>query len=346
MEIRRTWMLLLFLLLVGVGQLYGTGTAKAEQCPGRGWEGKIVAEDLRFVSQDRSGDRYRVGENGDTLPLLHLYGSPFELGRAHGVLLRVEIQSMYLQLFRHMENEWICALHLTLLPDIVARKIARWALNAALDATYLLTLKYLPTRFVDEMLGLAQGAEVDYQDVVRIQMVPELFQASCSMLGSWGPATQLTPKGGLYQMRALDWDISSPLLDYHTVINYHPSDGNSFAIFTWAGFVGCISGYSGRLGVSEKAWVGYGGTGSHRGMPWHFVLRDILQFTNNLEGAWNLLMETQRTCPILVGIGSLEDDKFFLLGYAADVLQLHDDSNFTMVRPLSQLREYSLSEAI
>ncbi|CAM6102896.1 unnamed protein product [Calypogeia fissa] len=62
MEIRRTWMLLLFLLLVGVGQLHGTGTAKAEKCPGRGWEGKIVAKDLRLVSQDRSGDRYRVGE--------------------------------------------------------------------------------------------------------------------------------------------------------------------------------------------------------------------------------------------------------------------------------------------
>lgn len=80
--------------------------------------------------------------------------------------------------------------------------------------------------------------------------------------------------------------------------------------------------------------MGYNGTGSHRGMPWHFVLRDILQFTTNLEGAWDLLMETPRTCPILVGIGSVEDEKFVLLGYSSDILELHDDSNFTRVRLL------------
>lgn len=67
-------------------------------------------------------------------------------------------------------------------------------------------------------------------------------------------------------------------------------------------------------------------------MPWHFVLRDVLQFTNNLDGALTLLTETARTCPILVGLGSLEDDKFVLLGYSSDILELHDDSNFTMVR--------------
>lgn len=53
-------------------------------------------------------------------------------------------------------------------------------------------------------------------------------------------------------MRALDWDLSAPLLDYHTVIYFYPSDGNPFVTFTWAGFVGCVSGYSGRLGISEK----------------------------------------------------------------------------------------------
>lgn len=47
-----------------------------------------------------------------------------------------------------MEDEWVSALHLSLLPDNIARTIARLALNAALDATYLLTLKYLPGRNV------------------------------------------------------------------------------------------------------------------------------------------------------------------------------------------------------
>ncbi|KAG6551233.1 hypothetical protein Mapa_007159 [Marchantia paleacea] len=310
----------------------------SQQCPGGGWTGKVVEENPRSVAQDRSGERFEVGSPGDLVAVLHINGSPFELGRAHGVLLRSEIQTMYLRLFAHMEDQLIVALHLTLLPDVLARKIARLALNAALDATYLLTLMYTPARFVDEMIGLAQGAQVEFDDVVRIQMIPELMQASCSMLGSWGPATWRSAKlreeeqsCGLFQMRALDWDMEAPIVDFPTVIYYHPADGNSFALFTWAGFIGCVTGYSGRLGISEKVWVNSTGGASRKGMPWHFALRDVLQLANNLDEAMELLGTTSRTCPILVGIGSRQDNKFVLLGYSSDTLELYDDKNFTLI---------------
>lgn len=64
------------------------------------------------------------------------------------------------------------------------------------------------------------------------------------------------------------------------VLVYHPNqgDGHAFASFSWAGFIGTISGYSSaHVGVCEKVWAGYNGTLARVGVPWHFLLRDIMQ---------------------------------------------------------------------
>lgn len=69
---------------------------------------------------------------------------------------------------------------------------------------------------------------------------------------------------------------------------YHPNAGNghAFAILTWAGFVGAMTGFSSApMGVCEKVWLGYNGTSSRIGAPWHFVLRDILQYDIDVDSA-------------------------------------------------------------
>jgi hypothetical protein len=106
-HIRTLWFIrgvLLFLVLNG--QLEGTRAGQGgfeEQCSGKRWMQDIFDEEPRLVDQDRSGERYEIGQNGDLLSFLHVYGSPYELGRAHGTLLRVQIHSMYLQFFRYQQ---------------------------------------------------------------------------------------------------------------------------------------------------------------------------------------------------------------------------------------------------
>lgn len=72
------------------------------------------------------------------------------------------------------------------------------------------------------------------------------------------------------------------------VLVYHPNegDGHTFASFGWAGFIGTISGYSSsHMGVCEKVWAGYNGTLARVGVPWHFLLRDIMQVRPPLRHA-------------------------------------------------------------
>ena len=95
--------------------------------------------------------------------------------------------------------------------------------------------------FFDEIQGFADGAGVDPTTILHLNMIPELVKAACSMLGAWGPATAKST-AGLLQLRALDWGLDSPLVQFHQLTIYHPSDGSrSFVTMGWTGFVGAIT---------------------------------------------------------------------------------------------------------
>ncbi len=71
------------------------------------------------------------------------------------------------------------------------------------------------------------------------------------------------------------------------------------------------------------------------GKPWMFVLRDTIQFSNNIVDVYNNLAGVQRTMKIHGGWGSLPDNTFRGMNYAANFLYLYDDKNFTHYDPVA-----------
>jgi hypothetical protein len=110
--------------------------------------------------------------------------------------------------------------------------IAEFGVEAALEATWWLVESYVPEYWTDELKGLADGSGMDYMEVVRLHMIPEVIQAQCSMFGAWGPAIANT-SGSLYQLRALDWSVNGPFQQFPTFIVYHPDQGHPFSILSW-----------------------------------------------------------------------------------------------------------------
>lgn len=58
------------------------------------------------------------------------------------------------------------------------------------------------------------------------------------------------------------------------------------------------------MGLGQKVWI----TSEHDittrlGNPWTYVLRDVIQFSNSLDNALTMLMNTHRTCSIHLGLG-------------------------------------------
>jgi len=193
--------------------------------------------------------------------------------------------------------------------------------------TYYATRGYTNPYFFDELRGIADGSGVDYQTLVNLHMLPEVTQAACTMVGAWGSAVA---NGSFYQLRALDWTTNGPFQQWPAVIVYHPNAGNGhpYAILSFTGFIGAITGYSSaRVGISEKVWYSYTGSESRIGVPWHFLLRDILQFDRSIDDALNRIGNAQRTCSIHVGIGD-PVNKFRAVEYSHDYVQIYDDITY------------------
>jgi len=168
---------------------------------------------------------------------------------------------------------------------------------------------------------------LDYMTVVRVHMFPELIKAACTMIGAWGPASK---NGGLVQLRALDWATNGPFQQFPALIVYHPksNSSNTFAIFGFTGFIGALSGVSNvPLGICEKVWLSYNGSSSRSGIPWHFMLRDILQWDRSVDDAINRVNSVERTCSIFIGVGD-PVRKFRVLEYSYESVTVLDDYNY------------------
>ena len=86
---------------------------------------------------------------------------------------------------------------------------------------------------------------------------------------------------------------------------YHPDEGNTYASFTFPGFIGAITGISSAgVALSQKAWVNVEtdkATRSRIGYPTGFLLRDILQYSPTKEDAIVRAFSVRRTNAIFLG---------------------------------------------
>jgi len=218
-----------------------------------------------------------------SLHVMHLYGSPTEMGRAHGQLLgsfALDFLENGLPAFFVSEIDSIDSTGLPeWLKELVEKAVAPAApeiFDVALQYVYSVQQKYLessPSKVLDELAGMAQGlcesgavsGECNVgkwtNKLVRLNMLPELIRMSCSIVGATGKAT---PSGGLNQLRALDFG-GGPFANYSVLTVYHPDDGNDFASVGFAGFANLVTGISEYVGVSEKVHMTYNGSGLQPG---------------------------------------------------------------------------------
>jgi len=283
---------------------------------------------LKFIRSVKNGKLYRLGAGKGAVNVVHIYGSPYEMGFAHGALLKDEFKEFFPILWQYLEKQVTQVLKD--LPEWLANLIANAGLDVALDFTYELTKHSTGTYFYEEMQGLADGSEHDYKMIRRIHMIGELTKGACSMFGVWGES--IPKDGSILQLRAFDWDVDGPYKDVPAIVIYHPSNnGHTFMNIGFIGWIGSFSGMSAtQLGISE---IGVSfpddsfGTESRVGIPFTFVLRDILQFDNTLDDSINRLANAKRTCNLILGVGDGKMRAVRSFQYSHYNLNVFDDRN-------------------
>lgn len=275
--------------------------------------GFSVAEDLGECLPDGC----RLSQVGD-LPYLRVCGSPYARGVAHGHLLGERVRSQILAFLPRL-SQGACTRAASWVLQGAAEHpptLASVALGRLLDLPYLRDKIrddlldradghmewFTRDRYMEEMTGLADGADLDPQMVRRFHAVSEVASAGCANLAAWGAATR---DGGFLQLRNLDWPLPLRVQDHPLLLEQAPGDGRAGHLTAgFAGFVGALQGGSqcglllGEVGAGSRAV-------SYRGEPMAFRLRRILEEARDLDEAGAVLESPRRTKGYNFVIGDL-----------------------------------------
>ena len=256
---------------------------------------------------DQNCEQHYVDLNGgwleerEGIKILHLNGSYYDMGYQHGFLLKEEIrESMRAQLafFKDLDFPY-------------ERIMEVWEI---MD-------DYLPHEYKEEMQGMADGAELSFEDVSVINTIPAIFnlayENACSVVSLWGDATA---DGKLLHVRSFDWElnISDPetgmsLQENIVLIVRTPKVG--YASLSITVFSGAISSWD---GVNEKGIV----VGEDSCMTWDttlhgispaFRMRMVLDSASTVYQAIDILT-SNRTC----GTNFVVSDANLPIGYALE----------------------------
>lgn len=123
-------------------------------------------------------------EQRDGIRILHLKGSFYEMGVQQGTLLKDEIY-VNNNAFLHWANK-------------------RGFSYDDLLSSWLLMQPYIPTRYIEEMQGIADATGLSLEAVAVFNVGP-YFIINCGSFAAWGPATL---DGRLYHARSHDLSIT------------------------------------------------------------------------------------------------------------------------------------------
>lgn len=213
----------------------------------------------------------------DGYPVLHVKGSPYEMGFQHGALLRDHARESMHNLLEVKGN---VAINLGLV-SVKPRRL--------IEAIVAIQRPHVPQKYFDEMEGLAAGSGLKLLDVQTGNFIPEMFH--CSGFAVMNSATK---DGTLYHGRVLDYAVDWGLQDHAVLIVAEPEGSIPFVNVTYAGFIGSVTGMNARhVSIGE---MGGGGTGHWDGVPMALLVREVLERGTDLDAAIAVFRDSPRTC--------------------------------------------------
>ncbi len=256
--------------------------------------------------------------------IVYLQGAPYEMGLQQGTLLRDQLRDLVSNyLHEHM--------------------IAGSGASHASLLTHIRLLEPgIPSALRREMQGIADGAGLSYQDVLLLNVVPDLLtltyqlpswqlfpsltnsallhyatalsgahdigcdeMALSSSFAAWGPATD---NGQLLIGQNLRLVHQEQLRRHWVLVVRRPAQGNAFVSFALMGTVGVWMGMSEEKITANLAGAPSVDVASH-GYPLPFLLRQVLQTAGDLTQAVNILLAAPRLCggTLLLGDGKAPD---------------------------------------
>ncbi len=216
-------------------------------------------------------------ESIDGYRVLHLKGTPYEIGYQHGALLKEDVRQNMHYLLDVKGTTPVKLGPVSLSPRVAIESIVK------------IQERFVPAKYFQEMEGLAAAADLPVKDVRAGNFIPELFH--CSGFAVMNSATK---DGTLYHGRVLDYAVDWQLQDHAVLIVCEPAGEIPFVNVSYAGFIGSVTGMNARhVSIGE---MGGRGLGHWEGEPMALLVRDVLQTAADLDAAIAVFRDAPRTC--------------------------------------------------
>ncbi|WP_053760728.1 C45 family autoproteolytic acyltransferase/hydolase [Streptomyces sp. AS58] len=219
-----------------------------------------------------------------TYPYVRVSGEPRERGRQYGSAARARIEVSlhgYAAAFGKSAGiDW---------PDARAMALPYRSLIAELDPS-----------IIEEMEGIAEGAGLDFADILALNCRTEIMAASM-VAKDLGPAKtdgcsalavlpERTADGGVLLAQNWDWLVHS--VDSVVVLEVIRDEGPNYVTAVEAGLLAKTGMNSAGLGVCTNFLVAQA-DGSRTGLPYHVLLRALMD-QETLPDAYELLQRHPR----------------------------------------------------
>jgi Acyl-coenzyme A:6-aminopenicillanic acid acyl-transferase len=234
-----------------------------------------------------------VGE----MPVLHVRGTPEQMGRQYGALVGDLVH-------RNVER---------LVDVFSALEVPAELVEILLDRTWERLSAHVPSRFLKEIAAIGEGArtaghDVGAGDVQRLvaatnfdlyrkeerladllgdaadPMLPRFQDVppqTCTAFAAWGSRTV---DGKLFGHRNLDWLAQTGMHDDRLITVYQPKDGRACVTVGYAGIVGALAGMNDR-GIAFGEIGAFSVSEELDGCPWTLLMRQVLEEADGLDGA-------------------------------------------------------------
>lgn len=265
------------------------------------------------------------------LPVVHLQGSPFEIGYAHGVLLQDQMHTLeneFLQMIQgYVPRHWVMEAlknyiiyrnrHLS---DFVSEKYRMEIFGTTLGCP---DIHPEEGSFYNRLLNYHAAHDVSYLMIDN----PLVARAGCTAFGAWGNATE---SGHLFTGRNFDWEAAEVFSRDRVVIMCEPDGGIPFISLSWAGMAGVVSGMN-RAGISVTINGAPSSLPSETATPVAMVARDVLQMSHNLNEALNIISNARAFVSTLWLVGSKTDGRFVVVEKTPEKTNVREPEGDTIV---------------
>ena len=232
-------------------------------------------------------------EAKDGVKILHVSGSNYEMGFQHGLLLKEEVKEN-LRAFLNYSNV---------------------SFDDLLNIWNIMK-NYVSQDYIDEIQGIADGAEVNFEEIAAANMVIIVGDMGCFGISAWGNATK---DGKLYHTRSFDqpFNIKDPVTGKYAhensvLIVRHPDNGYASLSPSIAGSMHGGGGFN-EQGIAIGQQVCWSRDYTLHGIPGQFRVQMVLDHASNISEAVEILTTKKD-----LGWNFIVSDSKVPIGYAVE----------------------------